>query len=401
MKKTLAAIAVLGAFAGSALAADVTLYGRVDTGLQYNHANPDVNWVGAADYKAANKTSNKVSMESGQSSGSRWGLKGVEDLGAFKVGFILEDGFTSDDGAEKDVMFDRESSLFIEGAFGKLAVGKIGSIVNGTSSWAQLGVASPFGTSYGNAALTKVIIGDAVRNNMVAYQTPSFAGVKVFAQYGMGDSAAKTTKAVEKVENESSTDRYYALGATYANGPINALFAVDSINYATYAGSKGNNSKYIDDSLKVTAAVNYNFDVAKVYFGAQYFDEVANGLSSDFEQGADKTLDPARKAKKIKGYGLTVGADAPVAGGTLMAAVGYQDASAADSILDAAADKKAADFDLTRYQLAVGYKYNLSKRTSVYGAASMLKDKVEYAVKTKDDDKLTTYQAMFGLLHTF
>ena len=30
MKKTLAAVAVLGAFAGSALAADVTLYGRVD-----------------------------------------------------------------------------------------------------------------------------------------------------------------------------------------------------------------------------------------------------------------------------------------------------------------------------------------------------------------------------------
>lgn len=34
MKKTLAAAAVLGAFAGSALAADVTLYGVVDLGLQ-------------------------------------------------------------------------------------------------------------------------------------------------------------------------------------------------------------------------------------------------------------------------------------------------------------------------------------------------------------------------------
>ena len=123
MKKTLAAVAVLGAFAGSALAADVTLYGRVDTGFQYNHTNP-----------ADKASTSKFSMESGQKSGSRWGLKGVEDLGAFKVGFILEDGFSSDTGAEKDQMFDRESSLFIEGSVGKLAVGRIGSINNGTSS---------------------------------------------------------------------------------------------------------------------------------------------------------------------------------------------------------------------------------------------------------------------------
>ena len=41
MKKTLAAVAVLGAFAGSALAADVTLYGVVDLGLQYTHSDQD------------------------------------------------------------------------------------------------------------------------------------------------------------------------------------------------------------------------------------------------------------------------------------------------------------------------------------------------------------------------
>ena len=41
MKKTLAAGAVLGAFAGSPLAADVTLYGVVDLGLQYTHSDPE------------------------------------------------------------------------------------------------------------------------------------------------------------------------------------------------------------------------------------------------------------------------------------------------------------------------------------------------------------------------
>ena len=48
MKKTLAAVAVLGAFAGSALAADVQLYGIVDEGLAYSHVDLD----GAADAAA-------------------------------------------------------------------------------------------------------------------------------------------------------------------------------------------------------------------------------------------------------------------------------------------------------------------------------------------------------------
>ena len=60
MKKTLAAIAVLGAFAGTALAADVTLYGKIDAGLNYTHTKTDGS-AGTDDF----------SMKSGQNSGSR------------------------------------------------------------------------------------------------------------------------------------------------------------------------------------------------------------------------------------------------------------------------------------------------------------------------------------------
>ena len=66
MKKTLAAVAVLGAFAGSTLAADVQLYGIVDTGLQYLHSDSDGIGVDATD---------KFSMESGMQSGSRFGTR--------------------------------------------------------------------------------------------------------------------------------------------------------------------------------------------------------------------------------------------------------------------------------------------------------------------------------------
>lgn len=129
MKKTLAAVAVLGAFAGSALAADVQLYGIIDTGVGYNHLDGDGIFDDADSFE----------MKSGQGSGSRWGIKGTEDLGnGLTVGFILEDGFTTDDGAESGVMFNRESSLFLQGGFGKVAFGRIGSLNNGQSSWANL-----------------------------------------------------------------------------------------------------------------------------------------------------------------------------------------------------------------------------------------------------------------------
>lgn len=135
MKKTLAAVAVLGAFVGSALAADVQLYGVVDTGLRYTHFDGD---AAAAGYDAVDK----FEMKSGQQSGSRFGFKGTEDLGnGLTVGFILENQFNSDDGSlsDSDHFFRREASLFLEGGFGKIAMGRIGSINNGVSSWAQFG----------------------------------------------------------------------------------------------------------------------------------------------------------------------------------------------------------------------------------------------------------------------
>ena len=88
MKKTLAALAVLGAFAGSAMAADVMLYGAVDTGFEYKHTKT-----------TGDKAVDTFDMQTGWDTPSRWGLKGSEDLGnGYKVSFKLESGFSSDDG---------------------------------------------------------------------------------------------------------------------------------------------------------------------------------------------------------------------------------------------------------------------------------------------------------------
>jgi len=402
MKKTLAAVAVLGAFAGSALAADVQLYGIVDTGLRYTHfdADPD-----AAGYDATDS----FGIQSGNQSGSRFGFKGTEDLGnGLTVGFILENQFNSDDGslADEDHFFRRESSLFLQGGFGKVAMGRMGSINGGTSSWAKYGVLSAFGTSWDYSAQAgSWAIGGGMWDNMIAYETPDFAGFKVFAQYGMGTNDA---------ENESRSDRYYAIGASYANGPLNLYFAVDSINYQT-ADANGAlaNASDIDDSLTITFGGNYDFEVLKLFAGAQYFDEIklskmgcglgmmdVTEFNSSYRTGsgtdADPYVDHNGFASAFKGWSLGVSASIPAAGGQVLVGAAYLDAEAADSV-----GKDNDKDELSRWIVSAGYDYPLSKRTNVYGVVTYAQDSLEYTKSNLKDQDPTIFAAMVGIRHKF
>ena len=402
MKKTLAAVAVLGAFAGSALAADVQLYGIVDTGLRYTHFDAD---SAAAGYDATDS----FGIQSGNQSGSRFGFKGTEDLGnGLTVGFILENQFNSDDGSltDDDHFFRRESSLFLQGGFGKVAMGRMGSINGGTSSWAKYGVLSAFGTSWDYSAQAgSWAIGGGLWDNMIAYETPDFAGFKVFAQYSMGTNDA---------ENESRSDRYYAIGASYANGPLNLYFAVDSINYQT-ADANGAlaNASDIDDSLTITFGGNYDFEVLKLFAGAQYFDEIklskmgcglgmmdVTEYNSYYRTGAGTDADPYVDhngfASAFKGWSLGVSASIPAAGGQVLVGAAYLDAEAADSV-----GKDNDKDELSRWIVSAGYDYPLSKRTNVYGVVTYAQDSLEYTKSNLKDQDPTIFAAMVGIRHKF
>ena len=375
MKKSFVAVAVLGAFASTAFAADVTLYGVVDQGLKYTHLDTDVAGVDATD---------KFELKSGNQAGSRFGLKGTEELGdGYKVGFILESGFNADTGSmsKSGVIFNREASLSLYTPFGQLSAGKIGAITQGTSSWGKMGYFSAFGTSYGDfvAQDGQVASTTQVWDNMIAYQTPSFAGVKVYAQYAMGS---------QDNENKSSSDRFYAIGATYDNGPAHLLFAVDSTNYQSWIPATATVPAHgvdTDDSLTVTLGGNWDFDVARVYFGGQYYDEVPTSSVGVLKAFGAKDV-------KVKGYGLTASVSAPVLGGTSYFGAGYVDASEADSV---ASNVKA---DYTGYMVSAGYKYDLSKRTNVYGVVSYAKAKLETATT---ETKPSAVIATVGLRHNF
>lgn len=205
-------------------------------------------------------------------------------------------------------------------------------------------------------------------------------------------------------ENESSSDRYYAIGASYNNGPLSLYFAVDSINYSseslvsnTTTGATQFGDQ--DDSLTVTFGGNYDFEVVKLYAGAQYFDEIRlskmKGIIQDLDDADFNSGAGVGFADRMKGWSIGVSAGIPAAGGTVMVGAAYLDAEAADSV-----DAANKNDELSRWIVSAGYDYPFSKRTDVYGVVTYNQDSLKYTGNYADQDPYM-FGVMVGLRHRF
>ena len=392
-KKSLAAVAVLGAAAFSAQAADVQLYGLVDYGFQY--AEKDT---------GAGKATHNFDMKSGMNSGSRFGLKGVEDLGnGYKVGFVLENGFNADDGTlgTSSRLFDRESLLFVDSAWGQVGFGRVGQLASGNGTYGIYGGSvSPFSTGWGNVYGHKAVMAGSFGrlDNSLTYKSPAFAGVTVFAQYSFdndskADNDGRDTVAEEVQhgrEGSASVDREWALGATFNAGNLNLVGVVTQTNLASNWGANKDAGlpaarADVDDPLTVSLGGNYDFGVAKLFVATQYFKDSKLNVGV-LQDGQGKTFD---------GYGLQVGVNVPVAGGNAKAVLGYMDGEDQAKL---GKDEKAKD--MTRINFSVGYDYPLSKRTFIYTGAGYMQDDYDVKVGT-NDDSAHSWAVNAGLVHKF
>ena len=377
MKKTLIAVAALSAMAASAMAANVTVYGVIDTGFNYQYKK-------VGDKKGVNS----FTMATGQNSGSRLGFKGVEELGnGMKVGFILENGFKSDTGADDDasLAFRREANLYVMTDFGTLSMARVGSLTSTAGSY-NLAKYAPFGGGWGDATAKQAdfMLADRARmDNTVTYVSPSFAGVKAYAQY----SFQQTNK--ETAGNERQNDRYAGIGLTYDQGAFSTALVVDSVLNKSAAKNK-------KDSLGVTWGASYDFGVAKLFAQAQY-GEHENKFGGIAVTSGTVTGWDAVTEEGVKGYGVSLGTTAPVAGGTVYAQVNYLDAKTDGKLAGADYDK----IKTKNWGVAAAYAYPLSKRTSVYTFASysQLKQTTEAATDTETKTKKT--EVGVGLVHKF
>lgn len=401
MKKTIAALAVLGAFAGTAAAADVSVYGIVDTGLLYKWQDTE----GFYNTDGIDSESN-LTMESGLNSASRFGIKGTEDLGnGMKVSFKLENGFSADDGSlsQNGRLFGREASLSLTGAFGTVSFGRMGGVASSAGTY-DIVYATADAFDGGDNNVLGLAISDRY-DNMVTYQTPVFGGFQATAQYSFKEDG----KDGSGDEGKSSTDRYGALAVTGNFGALNVVGAWEMQN-------RNNQSALTEDGHTFYLGGNYDCGFAKTFVLAQYFMNAETIGAFGYDKIGYTNEGVVKTSEGFDGFGLHVGTQFPALAGNVTVGLYYVDATAKgsnDSM--AGATPYSADWDdvdTTYYGVAGRYEYTLSKRTLAYFGAGYYQLKADAfsgyqsgsSAGKRDADrdyKDQVAQAYIGLKHTF
>lgn len=235
----------------------VTLYGVLDSNVEYV-TNMSTVTPNAANGFATGPGSNVARMSSGGLSGSRWGLRGVEDLGSgLKAVFVLESGFGSDDGKSQQGsrLFGRQAFVGIEHATaGKITFGR-----QYTSLFDALTNFSPTGFSLQYEPLIAQT-GLNFRSDNVAKYTGQFGGLSALAHWSFGNGVAGSGE----VPGQFRRDTGYGGALAYATGPVAATIAYDQYNPTLDAAGGTGTVK------KAAVAASYSFGSAKVTGGYRW-----------------------------------------------------------------------------------------------------------------------------------
>jgi len=350
MKKTLLAAALIAGYAGAASAQNsVTLYGVISTGFKYESVKAGSNA----------ETQSSFGMDSGQWSGSRWGLRGVEDLGnGLKASFQLESGFNSTNGQQSQGgrLFGRQATVALEGSsWGKIQLGR--AVSTGTVMFSGI---DPFGASFGTSSYTSSAGQTFTRfDNQITYATPSISGFNAMVGYTFNPGLS-TNSAGNGFETNNK-DRVASGGLRYANGPILVAGIFDYI----YSNNLNTGGTGVDNDTNIKAwqvGGTYDFKVAKLH--AAYGQEIDGlvGAADAIENlivdgGSESTGGSATFARGVRAQSWLVGVSAPIGSGSLRVGVQQKRPGGDLKLINTA----------TQTVASVAYTYNLSKRTGVYG----------------------------------
>lgn len=354
-KTTLLAMAVSAA-AFSVQAAQVSLYGSVSTGVLYQN---QASLSGGIDQENQ-ESKDSFSMESGFWGDSIWGITGEEDLGnGWTVGFTLENEFGSDTGemASDGTIFDSQAYLRIGNDKVNFAFGNIGGLSSAGGDFDLICGFDPMEAFVGVAGLGAFASKDYASGNMAVVEVTPMEGFKVSLMGNTGDDDSNA--------KWSDRDHYYGLGVSYESGPLTLAAIAEMRKYDRAADWADN-----DDSWTFTVAAAYDFEVVRpsfVYQHASKTREFAAGEISDAAYNFDSFM---------------LGATAPLGQGTLRASIQYVKGEN-----DAVSDEEG-----NATILGLAYTYDMSKRTTLYGAAF-------YSVGGDGLDKdLGTNEMAFGLM---
>lgn len=332
-KTTLLAMAVSAA-AFSVQAAQVSLYGSVSTGVLYQ------NQASLSGGEEPQESKDSFTMESGFWGDSIWGITGEEDLGnGWTVGFTLENEFGSDTGemASEGTIFDSQAYLRIGNDKVNFAFGNIGGLASAGGDFDLICGFDPMEAFVGVAGLGAFASKDFASGNMAVVEVTPMEGFKVSLMGNTGDDDSNA--------KWSDRDHYYGLGVSYENGPL-ALAAIAEMRkydrLATWDANADN-----DDSWTFTVAAAYDFEVVRPSFVYQHASKTREFAAGDISEDA------------YNFDSFMLGATAPLGQGTLRASVQYVKGEN-----DAVSDEEGS-----ATILGLAYTYDMSKRTTLYGAA--------------------------------
>lgn len=284
-------------------------------------------------------------LGTGISNGNRLGFKGVEDLGGgLSAKFHIENGFNADTGTlgQGGLLFGRQAWVGLQGGFGSVTMGR-----QWASHFLALDDVDPFDYSYAGAMSNLVVDGPFRINNSIKYAAPSMGGFTGELIYGFGE-----------VPGSTSASRSIGGSAGYVNGPVYVKLAYNNTENATAT-----------NALKNTAlAASYDFKMAKAAFAY-------NVNKND--------------VRTVDSNDMMLGVTVPFGPSSILASYIRKD------------DKRAANQDAN--QFALGYTYDVSKRTRLYTSYARISNKngaaytVGDATAAGSGDKALN----FGIKHKF
>ncbi|GJG95471.1 porin [Cupriavidus pauculus] len=278
MKRKALAMAALGCVVsgGAAAQSSVTLYGLVDSGVEY------VSHAGA-------NGSSVVKMTSGGKNTSRWGLRGAEDLGGgMKAIFTLESGIAVDTGK-----LDTDNTLFDRRAWVGLQDKKLGSIRMGRDftttydfmlPFDPMGYAPNYSWATSSTATGGRKDGMFSRSANIVRYDGQFGPVKVGGTMSFGE-----------VPGSFKSSSKYDLGLGYDAGKFSAAVTWDRQMGAGTSTTPADSTDYIQG---VHAGASYDFGALQIYAGYRNYRKTfttsaAKQLSDMYWVGAAYDFTPA------------------------------------------------------------------------------------------------------------
>jgi predicted porin len=246
----------------------VTLYGIVDSGLEY-----------LTNAAFTNGQSHSVTrLTSGDMSGSRWGVKGSEDLGGgSKTFFLLESGINVGTGTalQGGRLFGRLAYVGLSNkTYGSVSLGRQGGLY---LDW--LSKYNPLGNAVYAIKMQDPAFSDRL-DNTVRY-TKHFGPVTALVQYSLGyDNVTYGAQAA----GDTLQARVIEAGLRYESGPLSAAITYDQKNGGSTSASAAHTTKvggYEGDiDRRIGIGASYAFQPVDLFGGYRYMNSKAVHLST-------------------------------------------------------------------------------------------------------------------------